>query len=151
MKQFYCSTLLLFIGLVSSYWFGYTPALLGLLYLLASLIAYYLYAKDKKAAINGMWRVPENTLHLSALLGGWPGAMVAQQRLRHKTKKTRFRLVFYLTFLINIGFVLWLHTPAGSQKLHTSVYTLESFAGGLFGGGQVLTVLLQLTRFHVVP
>ncbi|MDO6593019.1 DUF1294 domain-containing protein [Neptuniibacter sp. 1_MG-2023] len=148
MKTFYCSTLLLFIGLVYSYWFGYTPVLLGLIYLLASLVAYYLYAKDKKAAINGMWRVPENTLHLSALFGGWPGAMVAQQRLRHKTKKMSFRLMFYITFLINIGFVFWLHTPDGSTQLHIYLYRFEYFLVDQFGSNEVVTMLLVLTKFH---
>jgi len=140
MKTFYCSTLLLFIGLVYSYWLGYTPALLGLIYLLASLVAYYLYAKDKKAA--------KNTLHLSAFFGGWPGAMVAQHRLRHKTKKMSFRLMFYITFLINIGFVFWLHTPDGSTQLHIYLYRFEYFLVDQFGSNEVVTMLLVLTKFH---
>ncbi len=67
-----------------------------------SLVTYAVYALDKTAAGQGRRRVPERTLHLLALLGGWPGALLAQQRLRHKTSKTRFLLLFWLTVGINI-------------------------------------------------
>jgi cold shock CspA family protein len=43
-----------------------------------SLVAYLMYARDKLSAIRGTWRVPESSLHLAELLGGWPGAYVAQ-------------------------------------------------------------------------
>ena len=37
---------------------------------------------------------------------GWPGALLAQQVLRHKTSKTSFIAVFWLTILVNVvGFV----------------------------------------------
>lgn len=65
-------------------------------YLLMSLLTYAVYAADKTAARQGRQRVPERTLHLLALFGGWPGALLAQQRLRHKTRKAGFQLVFWL-------------------------------------------------------
>ena len=69
-----------------------------------SVVTFVLYALDKAAAQKPhARRTPENTLHLMALLGGWPGAMVAQQTLRHKSQKRRFRLVFWLTVSINLG------------------------------------------------
>ncbi|MNG38217.1 hypothetical protein D3C84_1258340 [compost metagenome] len=49
--------------------------------------------------------MPERTLHLLALLGGWPGALLAQRRLRHKTAKPRFLLVFWLTTLGHVAIV----------------------------------------------
>jgi len=45
-----------------------------------SLLSYLMYWLDKEAAQSGAQRTPESTLHLVDLLGGWPGALVAQQQ-----------------------------------------------------------------------
>lgn len=76
-------------------------------YLAASLLAFAVYAYDKSAASKRQWRTPESTLHLIALLGGWPGALVAQQQLRHKSKKASFLLVFWGTVVLNCGALGW--------------------------------------------
>lgn len=65
-------------------------------YLLGSLLAFGLYLHDKRSALRSGWRTPETRLHLIALLGGWPGALIAQQAFRHKTRKFSFQLVFWL-------------------------------------------------------
>jgi uncharacterized membrane protein YsdA (DUF1294 family) len=70
-------------------------------YLIISLLAFIVYAKDKAAAKKGSWRIPESTLHLLSLLGGWPGALIAQQTLRHKSKKEPFRFIFWITVFLN--------------------------------------------------
>jgi uncharacterized membrane protein YsdA (DUF1294 family) len=77
------------------------------IYLAASLLAYLVYAYDKSAARRQQWRIPERNLHLIALLGGWPGALLAQQRLRHKSKKGEFLLVFWATVALNCGLLWW--------------------------------------------
>ena len=64
--------------------------------LTASAVTYLLYAVDKRRAAHGGRRIPESTLQLGALVGGWPGAFAAQHRLRHKTAKPGFLLVFWL-------------------------------------------------------
>jgi uncharacterized membrane protein YsdA (DUF1294 family) len=64
-----------------------------------------LYGIDKLAAKQGRWRVPEFKLHLLTILGGWPGAILAQRFFRHKTKKKRFRIIFYLMAIINMVFI----------------------------------------------
>ena len=61
-------------------------------YVLLSMITFIAYAIDKSAAQAGRWRTAEASLHLLALLGGWPGALLAQQTLRHKSKKGSFRV-----------------------------------------------------------
>ena len=86
-------------------------------YLAACLATFVVYAVDKSAAKNNARRTPENTLHMLALAGGWPGALVAQQALRHKSKKQSFRAVFGLTVIVNCGALLWLCTPEGAQLL----------------------------------
>lgn len=73
---------------------GGLPAWLGGWIALASLVTLGAYARDKHAAVHGRWRTPESTLQLLALAGGWPGALLGQGLLRHKTAKTRFQAVF---------------------------------------------------------
>ncbi len=81
--------------------------LAGLAYGLMSLLTFTVYAIDKSAARRGARRVPERSLHLLALFCGWPGALLAQQLLRHKTVKPAFRLVFWSTVLGNLA-LAWL-------------------------------------------
>jgi uncharacterized membrane protein YsdA (DUF1294 family)/cold shock CspA family protein len=95
------------------------PPLIFTLYLAASLLTFVVYALDKTAARKGTWRISENTLHTLALFGGWPGAIVAQQKLRHKSKKQSFRTVFWLTVLINCGAFAWALTPDGAIILQS--------------------------------
>ncbi|MBU1664826.1 MAG: DUF1294 domain-containing protein [Gammaproteobacteria bacterium] len=89
------------------------------LYLVGSLIAYVTYAVDKSAARRGRWRTKESTLHLLSLVGGWPGALVAQYRLRHKSRKLSFRVVFWATVVLNCGALGWLFTPSGAHVLRS--------------------------------
>ncbi|AYC32899.1 DUF1294 domain-containing protein [Pseudomonas cavernae] len=68
-------------------------------YLLVSLVTFCLYAHDKQSAEKGRWRTPESTLHSAELLGGWPGALLAQQVYRHKTRKVSYQAVFWMIVL----------------------------------------------------
>jgi len=95
---------------------GLHPLVLAL-YLGLSLITYVAYAMDKSAAKRGRWRTQESTLHVMALAGGWPGALIAQRRLRHKSRKQSFLLVFWLTVVLNLGICAWLFTPSGEDVL----------------------------------
>lgn len=71
------------------------------LYYGASIITYGFYSRDKAAAQNTGRRTPESTLHLMSLVGGWPGALIAQALLRHKTRKTSFLVGYWFTVIIN--------------------------------------------------
>lgn len=75
-----------------------------------SLITFMMYYIDKIAAVKGAWRTPESTLHILGLLGGWPGAALAQKSFRHKSSKSAFQAEFWMTVTLNIGFVIWLMT-----------------------------------------
>ncbi len=71
-----------------------------------SAVTFVAYGVDKRRAGSiGRRRVPERTLHLLALLGGWPGALLAQRRFRHKTKKASFRLAFWFVVLLHLTIV----------------------------------------------
>jgi len=104
---------------------GLLPFEVLLIYLSASLITFGIYAWDKSAARAGASRTPENTLHLLALAGGWPGALIAQQTLRHKSRKASFRAVFWVTVILNCMVIAWLFTDAGAEMLRS---VLQGFA-----------------------
>lgn len=81
-------------------------------YVVMSSLAFFLYAKDKQAAIKQHRRISEQTLWMVGLLCGWPGALIAQKLLRHKTSKPSFLIVFWLTVFVNVGAFLgfcWLY------------------------------------------
>ena len=84
------------------------PALLLVAYGLLSAVAFLMYAADKSAAKQGRWRTSESTLHTIALLGGWPGALVAQKVFRHRTTKQPFRTIFWCTVIVNCVALGWL-------------------------------------------
>lgn len=98
-------------GVVSLLW--NPPLLLALIYVVVSVLTYIAYAMDKSAARKGKWRTSESTLHWLSLLGGWPGALVGQHRLRHKSNKAPFRFVFWVTVFLNIALFLVLASPKG--------------------------------------
>jgi uncharacterized membrane protein YsdA (DUF1294 family)/cold shock CspA family protein len=72
------------------------------IYLSMSLATWLIYAFDKSAAMNRRWRTKERTLHLFELLGGWPGAWIAQAMFRHKSRKQSFRVTFALCAIGNV-------------------------------------------------
>lgn len=73
-----------------------------------SLLTFLAYGFDKRAAGRGDQRTPENHLHLLSLVGGWPGALIAQQRFRHKTIKQPFQTIFWTTVVLNVAGLVWL-------------------------------------------
>jgi uncharacterized membrane protein YsdA (DUF1294 family)/cold shock CspA family protein len=95
------------------------PAIVLLLYLGASAFAFIAYWLDKSAARDNQWRIKESTLHMLALAGGWPGALLAQKVLRHKSKKESFQAAFKFTVAVNCGVLVWLLSPFGSGTLRT--------------------------------
>lgn len=81
-------------------------------YLLLNVLAFGLYGLDKRAAIDGRWRVPERTLLAVALVGGSLGAVTAQRILRHKTRKEPFRTRLMLIVALHVAIVfVWLLAP----------------------------------------
>ena len=74
-----------------------------------SLTTFVVYGWDKRQAIRQSRRVPEKTLHLLSALGGWPGALMAQQVFRHKNRKPSFQAVFWLIGIVEAGLLIaWL-------------------------------------------
>ena len=75
----------------------------ALAYIVLSVVCLMVYAFDKSAAVAGRWRSSEQSLLALGLLGGWPGGLVSQQLLRHKSSKSSFREAFWGTVAVNVG------------------------------------------------
>ena len=118
-QKFFSLSLLSFFSVVLYYLFEskLIPLELVGLYGFMSVIAFIIYAKDKSAAEWGKWRTSESTLHMLSLIGGWPGAKIAQSFLRHKSKKLSFRITYWVTVIANCCGLYWLATPNGSKWL----------------------------------
>ncbi len=84
------------------------PAIFPVLYAAMSVVAFVAYAVDKSAAQRGGWRIRENKLLFFGLAFGWPGAILAQVLLRHKSQKASFRAAFWLTVLANLALFIYL-------------------------------------------
>ena len=78
---------------------------LPIVYVVASMVVFGLYEKDKLAAKNRMWRVRESTLHLFEWLGGWIGAFWGQMVCRHKTRKLSYQFTFW--FIVTVHCAFW--------------------------------------------
>jgi uncharacterized membrane protein YsdA (DUF1294 family) len=87
------------------------PGWMAMGYIVASIVCFGAYAADKSAAVSGGWRISERNLLLLGLAGGWPGAIVAQQFLRHKSSKASFRLVFWATVALNVAGFVAINSP----------------------------------------
>ena len=82
------------------------PVILLAVYAVMSSLTYVVYGFDKRAAQKGRSRISEKTLHLLSLFCGWPGALIAQHRLRHKTVKQPFKAILWIMILMNCGVVM---------------------------------------------
>ena len=94
-------------GLVLAAAIGKAPFLIPAIYAAMSALAFVLYAWDKVSARGGRWRTKESTLLLVGLLGGWPGALIAQEQLRHKNVKASFQAAYWGSVIINVTAVCW--------------------------------------------
>ena len=92
--------LLLLIAAIGSLFTSH-PFILWLL--LINVLTLAMYGADKMAARRAMRRVPEATLLVFGLIGGWPGAIIGQQLFRHKTQKQPFRTRFFISVALNVA------------------------------------------------
>jgi uncharacterized membrane protein YsdA (DUF1294 family)/cold shock CspA family protein len=87
---------------------GRVPGWVPCAYAGVSILTFGMYHGDKEKAIRKQWRTSESTLHLLELAGGWPGALVAQQTLRHKNRKATYLLGFWGIVIVHIALWVWI-------------------------------------------
>lgn len=94
-------------------------------YFILSVIAWFVYAVDKKKAQTGQWRTPERTLQFLAMLGGWPGAWLAQRILRHKSRKISFQLLFGLMVILNLAALTYFLDYCGALPIWAQIHIMK--------------------------
>ena len=99
--------------------FAKLPLYVVAAYALLSVLTFITYWWDKRQAQAGRWRTQESTLQLLAVLGGWPGALLAQAYLRHKSQKRPFLVVFWFAVVVNLIALSW---AASQQFLRLQVW-----------------------------
>jgi uncharacterized membrane protein YsdA (DUF1294 family)/cold shock CspA family protein len=117
------AALLFFTFIGASVVFRLLPVAVLIIYVVVSCLAFAFYGFDKSAAKNDRWRIPESRLHMLGLLGGWPGALVAQRLFRHKSRKPSFQLLFWIVVMLNCAILGWLFSTSGSSTLRTQLTT----------------------------
>ncbi|EBW3892293.1 DUF1294 domain-containing protein [Salmonella enterica subsp. enterica] len=94
----FCYLLLIFAAVGSIF----TSHPVAMWFLLANVLTLAIYGIDKTAARKTWSRVPESTLLVFGVVGGWPGAIVGQQLFRHKTQKQPFKTYFIVSVIVSI-------------------------------------------------
>ena len=63
---------------------------------------------DKFYARNNLWRIPEATLLLLAVIGGSVGSLIGMYTVRHKTRHWKFILGIPAILIVQIALAIWL-------------------------------------------
>ena len=77
--------------------------------LIVNAVAYFLMMADKIKAKKNLWRIPESTLMLSALLGGSIGALAGMYHFRHKTRHPKFTIGIPAILTVQVLLVMYIH------------------------------------------
>ena len=85
--------------------------ILAALYVVMSVILFFVMRHDKRLSQRHGWRVPEATLFLLAILGGALGGVLGMQIFRHKTQHTKFVLGFPALMLIQWALLILFLLP----------------------------------------
>lgn len=80
-----------------------------LIYLLiVNAVGFLLMLTDKHKARKNLWRIPESTLLMAAVLGGSLGCLAGMYTVRHKTRHLKFTLGIPLILILQISLAVYL-------------------------------------------
>lgn len=107
LRPWYVNVLIAIPLLLSGYMLLMAKPLPFFCYLTLSILTMFLYGLDKANAAMRKWRVPEVYFYILELMGGWPGALIAQNDLRHKTRQTVYLMI--LRGIIALHLSAWVY------------------------------------------
>ena len=70
-----------------------------------NILLFALMGIDKYKAKRGLWRIPERTLFLTAILGGSVGGILGMRIFRHKTRHNSFKYGFPAILMAQLALV----------------------------------------------
>ncbi len=82
--------------------------ILFLAFVVLNIVAFLMYGYDKYKAKADKWRTPEKTLLGIALLAPW-GSILGMNIFHHKTRKTKFKLVYLFALIHIVVFVVYIN------------------------------------------
>lgn len=77
-------------------------------FIIINVIGFLAMGIDKYKAKKDMWRIPEKTLFLIAILGGGIGSLIGMYLFKHKTKKAQFQLGIPVILITEIVIIIYL-------------------------------------------
>jgi uncharacterized membrane protein YsdA (DUF1294 family) len=78
--------------------------------ILINIAGFIIAALDKYKARKGLWRIPERTFFIIAVLGGGPGVYTALILFRHKTRHLSFMVGIPAIFFMQLTLIYYLLT-----------------------------------------
>lgn len=99
--------------------------------LAVNLVTLICFCYDKAIAGRPIYRIPESVLLWLMFLGGSPAASLAQPLLRHKVKKRKFRLPYFVILFAHVAIGLYCYELGA--KLPWSMEVPMPFATWLQG------------------
>ncbi len=67
-----------------------------------NLISLLMFGVDKLKAKHDAWRLSERSLYLVSFLGGVFGSVLGMKIFRHKTRKTKFKIIISILAIWNV-------------------------------------------------
>jgi uncharacterized membrane protein YsdA (DUF1294 family) len=71
---------------------------IALYFAIINLAGFLIMGIDKRKAVNKLWRIPESTLFIIAIIGGSIGSIIGMRVFHHKTRKWYF--VYGMPFIL---------------------------------------------------
>ena len=75
-------------------------------FIIINVIEFILMGLDKFFSIKKMYRIPEIVLLVIPFLGGSIGGIIGMVLFRHKTKKIKFKILFIMSLIVNILYIV---------------------------------------------
>ena len=77
-------------------------------FLAINVVTFFVYGIDKVKAKKGLWRIPEATLLMLAVIGGSIGAWLGMMVWRHKTKHLKFKIGVPVILITQIALLIYI-------------------------------------------
>ena len=75
-------------------------------FIIINILEFILMGTDKLLSIKKLYRIPEIVLLIVPFIGGSIGGILGMYIFKHKTKKIKFKLLFIMSLIVNILYIV---------------------------------------------